>query len=62
MEKRLIPYFILGFIPAAFVGFDLTMIAIAGVAVAIAWIIFMLRQNESVKTETVSTSDDEWED
>ena len=43
-------------------GFDLTMIAIAGVAVAIAWIIFMLRQNESVKTETVSTSDDEWED
>ena len=62
VENRLILYFILGCIPAAFVGFDLTMIAIAGVAVAIAWIIFMLRQNESVKTETVSTSDDEWED
>ena len=30
MEKRLIPYFILGFIPAAYVGFDLTMVAICG--------------------------------
>lgn len=32
MEKRLIPYFILGFIPAAYVGFDLTMVAIAAIA------------------------------
>ena len=40
MEKRLIPYFILGFIPAAYVGFDLTMVAIAAIAVAVAWIIF----------------------
>lgn len=62
MEKKLIPYFILGFIPAAYVGFDLTMIAIAGVAVAVAWIIFMLRQNEGMRTEVVSNSGNEWED
>ena len=62
MEKRLIPYFILGFIPAAYVGFDLTMIAIAAIAIALAWIVFMLRQNEGTTVVAVSAADDEWED
>ncbi len=63
MEKNLVPYFILGFIPAAYVGFDLTMVAIAGIAVAVAWIVFMLRQNEGARTTAAAVSaDDEWED
>ena len=63
MEKNLIPYFILGFIPAAYVGFDLTMVAIAGIAVAVAWIIFMLRQNEGTRAAAAASSvEDEWED
>ena len=63
MEKRLIPYFILGFIPAAYVGFDLTMVAIAAIAVAVAWIIFMLRSNEGTSKVAANTAaDDEWED
>ena len=63
MEKRLIPYFILGFIPAAYVGFDLTMVAIAAIAVAVAWIIFMLRSNEgTAKVAANTAADDEWED
>ena len=60
---RLIPYFILGFIPAAYVGFDLTMVAIAAIAVAVAWIIFMLRSNEgTAKVAANTAADDEWED
>ena len=63
MDKRLIPYFILGFIPAAYVGFDLTMVAIAAIAVAVAWIIFMLRSNEgTAKVAANTAADDEWED
>ena len=63
MEKRLIPYFLLGFIPAAYVGFDLTMVAIAAIAVAVAWIIFMLRSNEgTAKVAANTAADDEWED
>ena len=61
MEKRLIPYFILGFIPAAYVGFDLTMVAIGAMAVAIAAIIFMLRSDRPVAV-AAAASDDEWED
>lgn len=63
LEKDLIPFFILGFIPAAFVGFDLTMVAIAAMAVAIAWVVFLLRSHEAKQPVSVTTSsDDEWED
>lgn len=63
LEKNLVPYFILGFIPAAYVGFDLTMIAIAAIAIAIAWIIFMLRSNEGARVAVAAgAADDEWED
>ena len=63
MEKNLVPYFILGFIPAAYVGFDLTMVAIAAIAVAVGWIIFMLRQNEGTRAAAAASSvEDEWED
>ena len=44
-------------------GFDLTMVAIAGIAVAVAWIIFMLRQNEGTRAAAAASSvEDEWED
>lgn len=65
MEKNLIPYFILGFIPAAFIGFDLNMVAIVSLAFAIAWIIFQLRSqvsSASVQSTANVSMDDEWED
>lgn len=62
MEKSLTPYFIIGFIPAAFVGHDLNMIAIVAIAFAIAWIIFQLRsKSDSLEAKAVSV-DNEWED
>lgn len=63
MEKKLIPYFVLGFIPAAFIGHDISMVGIAAVAVSVAAIIYMINQNtlNSVKVEK-DNSDDEWED
>ena len=63
LDKSLIPYFIIGFIPAAFVGRDLSMIGIVSIAFAIAWIIFELKltvANNNVVTAV--SSDDEWED
>lgn len=60
LEKDLIPFLILGFVIAAYT--DLTMIAVAAIALAIAWIIYLLRRNEN-KTVTVSSGVvDEWED
>ena len=42
---------------------DLTMVAIAAIAVAVAWIIFMLRSNEgTAKVAANTAADDEWED
>lgn len=63
MEKDLIPYFVLGFIPAAFVGRDLSMVAIVMVAAAIAMIIFQVRSKAGTKTVAATVdADDEWED
>ena len=64
MEKDLVPYFILGFIPAAFVGRDLSMIAIVAMACALAMIIFQLRTKGGLTQikEAATNSDDEWED
>lgn len=70
MNGSLWPYFILGFIPAAFVGFDMNMVGMAAVAVAIALIIFQIRsaQGSVAPGAAVATpagdiaSDDEWED
>lgn len=63
MEKNLIPYLIIGFVPAAFVGFDLNMIGIVLVAFAIAMIIFQLKSDNKVaKTVDVPVEDNEWED
>ncbi|MFT3873041.1 MAG: PTS sugar transporter subunit IIC [Nocardioides sp.] len=42
MTKKLIPFLILGFVPAAFVGHDLSMVGIAAIAFALAMIIFNL--------------------
>lgn len=63
METNLIPYFILGFIPAAFVGRDLTMVAIVAVAFAIAWIIFQIHTSlKPTSAAPQSSVDNEWED
>jgi len=66
LEKKLIPFFIIGFIPAAFIGEDLTMVGITAVAVAIAWIMFMLLSNQNNQSNNDSkqdtVSEDEWED
>lgn len=62
METSLVPYFILGYVPAAFVGTDLNMVGIGAMAFAIAWIIFDLKSTSGqVVTQTVSVHD-EWED
>lgn len=65
MEKSLIPYFIIGFIPAAFVGFDMNMIGIVSIAVAIALIIFEIRSqmnSAQLASGGIASVDDEWED
>lgn len=64
MDKSLVPYFILGFVPCAFVGFDLNMLGMAAVAVAIALIIFQIRNERASASPAtaVASSDDEWED
>lgn len=69
MNGSLWPYFILGFVPAAFVGFDINMVGMAAVAVAIALIIFQVKSGQAQQAPAAvaaSTgnvaSDDEWED
>lgn len=63
MDKSLIPYFIIGFIPAAFVGKDLSMIGIVSMAFALAWIIFEVKTSiVPTSTENTTYSDNEWED
>lgn len=63
MEKDLVPYFILGFIPAAFVGKDLSMVGIVAMAFALAMIIFQLRtKGNGVQMQQVVNNDNEWED
>ncbi|MBY4797022.1 PTS sugar transporter subunit IIC [Collinsella sp. AGMB00827] len=47
MNGSLWAYFILGFIPAAFVGTDINMVGMAAVALAIAIIIFQIRSERS---------------
>lgn len=48
METRLIPFFIVGFVAAAYTGLD--MMAITLIAFAIAWVMYMLKA-DSVKKE-----------
>ena len=70
MNGSLWPFFILGFVPAAFVGFDINMVGMAAIAVAVALIIYQIKVGQGrtpqpvVSTATASTiaSDDEWED
>ncbi|MFF2652985.1 PTS mannose/fructose/sorbose/N-acetylgalactosamine transporter subunit IIC [Streptomyces sp. NPDC058045] len=42
MTRKLIPFLILGFVPAAFVGHKLTMVGIAAIAIAIALIMYSI--------------------
>ncbi|MEU2686556.1 PTS sugar transporter subunit IIC [Streptomyces hygroscopicus] len=77
MTRKLIPFLILGFVPAAFVGHDLTLVGIAAIAIAIALIVFSLYTDLQNRQSPVpaagapvpamaggatSNSDDEWED
>ncbi|AEB07808.1 phosphotransferase system PTS sorbose-specific IIC subunit [Coriobacterium glomerans PW2] len=64
LDASLIPYFIVGFVPAAFVGHDLSMIGMATIAVAIAMIVFALRSESRnvVRQAHEPISSNEWED
>ena len=63
MDGSLWAYFIIGFVPAAFVGFDINMVGMAAIAVAIALIIWQLRTSQAVSSpQAAVASDDEWED
>jgi len=63
MDKSLIPYFIIGFIPMAFIGHDMSMVGIVAIATSIAAIIFMLRNvNQNAVVKQTSDVADEWED
>lgn len=63
MEKKLIPYFVLGFIPAAFIGFDISMVGIAAIAISLAAIIYMINNNTMKSVQAVeAVTDNEWED
>lgn len=42
LTSKLVPFLILGFVPAAFIGKDLTMVGIAAIAVAIALVIYSI--------------------
>jgi len=62
-ETKLIPFFILGFIISAYT--QLTMIAVTAIAVAVAWIIYIIKSDQikDIKLTTVSsTVVNEWED
>ena len=62
METSLVPYFILGYVPAAFVGTDLNMVGIGAMAFALAWIIFDLKSSSGQMVIAPSVDDNEWED
>lgn len=69
MNGSLWPYFIIGFVPAAFVGFDMNMVGMAAIAVAIALIIFQVKSGQGQAEAQHATampggiaSDEEWED
>jgi mannose/fructose/N-acetylgalactosamine-specific phosphotransferase system component IIC len=59
MTKKLIPFLILGFVPAAFVGHDLTMIGIAAIAMAIALLIFGVYSDLQPNDEPAARTDDD---
>lgn len=64
MDSSLIPYFIFGFIPAAFIGHDISMVGIAAMAVAVAMVIFMLRNHADQQPAAVTAAppSNDWED
>lgn len=64
MDSSMWPYFILGFVPAAFIGFDINMVGMAAVAVAIALIIWQIKSEQAsvIPQANVVATDDEWED
>lgn len=63
-DRELIPFFIIGFVLAAFSGVGHTMVSIAMLAFAIAWIMFIIfsKIGSSANLSVKDVSDDEWED
>ncbi|MDH6366016.1 MULTISPECIES: PTS sugar transporter subunit IIC [unclassified Breznakia] len=61
MERDLIPFFVIGFVIAAYT--ELTMVAVTAIAVAIAWMVFLLRSGQQNSPAAVQQNVvDEWED
>lgn len=62
LEKDLVPFFIIGFVLAAYSGIGYTMVGIAALAGAIAWIIFILKRNNVSSPVQQVVENNEWED
>lgn len=70
LDKKLWPFLVLGFVPAAFVGHDLTMFGIAAIAVAIALVIYSIYNDINKRISEASRQQperelvaaNEWED
>ena len=59
MEVKLVPFFVVGFIIAAFT--NLSLLAIAALAVAVAWVYYLLRV-DTLNVAVAVGGKDEWED
>jgi mannose/fructose/N-acetylgalactosamine-specific phosphotransferase system component IIC len=70
LDRKLWPFLILGFVPAAFVGHDLSMVGIAAIAVAIALVVYSIYTDidkrlvtaPPVPRERELVAANEWED
>lgn len=59
-ETKLIPYFVIGFITAAYLG--MSMVGVCALSVAIAAIIYMLKADQLNSPVKQAAANDEWED
>ena len=59
-DVKLIPYFIIGFALAAYLGVD--MVGVCAISVAIALIIYEIKVNQLKSAPVVEKVEDEWED
>lgn len=59
LEKDLIPFFILGFVITAYT--DFTMVAVTLIAIALAWVVYMLKSS-SMDAVPAAIEKDEWEE
>ena len=59
-DVKLVPYFIVGFVAAAYLGVD--MVGVCAIAVAIALIMFEIKSVQLTAAPAAAAVKDEWED